>query len=152
MRIVQWSIKQKIYIYQNQRQDPLHYHGQNLTLPHMGLTAVLYAVCRLCIIKMCQLLYSHFPLLRLIIRNGNQFTRRWFGKKVDNKSKPDGVGPVDNRPSTDKLHLFVPKKKWHMTCDTWHVHVTCDMWHVTRDMWHVTRLGGGEHSLKISAP
>ena len=41
----------------------------------------------------------------------------------------DGVGPVDNRPSTDKLHHFV--------CDMWHV--TRDMWHVTRDMWHVTR-------------
>ena len=39
--------------------------------------------------------------------------------------KPDGVGPVDNRPFTDKLHL---------TPDTWHV-----TW------W-------GEHSLKMSAP
>ena len=46
--------------------------------------------------------------------------------------KLDGVGPVDNRPSTDKLHLFVQKKK----CDMWHV--TCDMWHVTRDIWHMT--------------
>ena len=42
--------------------------------------------------------------------------------------KLDGVGPVDNRPSTDKLHHFVKKKeeekekkKWHVTCDTWHV-------------------------------
>ena len=26
-------------------------------------------------------------------------------------SKLDGVGPVDNRPSTDKLHHFVRKKK-----------------------------------------
>ena len=25
--------------------------------------------------------------------------------------KLDGVGPVDNRPSTDKLHHFVQKKK-----------------------------------------
>ena len=76
--------------------------------------------------------------------------------------KLDGVGPVDNRPSTDNLHHFVWKKKkmWHVTCDTWHVtsdtwHVTCDTWHVTRnvtrDTWHVTCLGG-EHSLKISAP
>ena len=29
--------------------------------------------------------------------------------------KLDGVGPVDNRPSTNKLHHFVRKKK---TCDT----------------------------------
>ena len=59
--------------------------------------------------------------------------------------KLDGVGPIDNRPSTDKLHHFVQKKRrkrkrrkkmWHVTCDAWHV--TRDMWHVTRDMWHVT--------------
>ena len=37
----------------------------------------------------------------------------------------DGVGPVDNRPSTDNLYHFVQKKN-------------CDMWHVTRDTWHVT--------------
>ena len=30
--------------------------------------------------------------------------------------KLDGVGPVDNRPSTDKLHHFVQKK--HVTHDT----------------------------------
>ena len=71
--------------------------------------------------------------------------------------KLDGVGPVDNRPSTDKLHHFVQRKKerkklhvtrdmWQVTPDTWHV--TCDTWHVTCDMWHIW---GGEHSLKISA-
>ena len=27
------------------------------------------------------------------------------------KKKLDGVGPVDNRPSPDKLHHFVKKKK-----------------------------------------
>ena len=32
--------------------------------------------------------------------------------------KLDGVGPVDNRPSTDKLHHFVKKTKKHVTCDT----------------------------------
>ena len=50
----------------------------------------------------------------------------------------------DNRPSTDKLHQFVRKKikikKWHMTLD---------MWHLTREMLGG---GGGEHSIKISAP
>ena len=31
----------------------------------------------------------------------------------------DGVGPVDNRPSTDKLHHFVRKKEEiKNTCDT----------------------------------
>ena len=37
----------------------------------------------------------------------------------------DGVGPVDNRPSTDYLHQFVQKN------------ITCDTWHVTHDTWHV---------------
>ena len=36
--------------------------------------------------------------------------------------KVDGVGPIDNRPSIDKLYHFV-KKKLHVTLDTWHV--TC---------------------------
>ena len=65
----------------------------------------------------------------------------------ENQEKLDGVGPVYNRPSTDKLQHFVKKKKKNLTRDMWHV--TCDTWHVTRDMWHVW---GGEHSLKISAP
>ena len=35
------------------------------------------------------------------------------------KSKLDGVSPVDNRPSTDKLDHFVrkKKKKKYVTCD-----------------------------------
>ena len=70
--------------------------------------------------------------------------------------KLDKVGPVDNRPSIDKIPHFVQKKErkknvthdmWHVTRDMWHV--THDAWHVTHDMWHVV---GGEHSLKISAP
>ena len=74
------------------------------------------------------------------------------------RRKLDGVGPVDNRPSTNKLHHFVKKLKikklWHVTHDMWHVisdtwHVTCDTWHMTHDMRHVV---GGEHSPKISAP
>ena len=65
--------------------------------------------------------------------------------------KLDGVGPVDNRPSTDKLHQIVwkKKKKKIATCDIWHL--TLDTWHVTRDTWHMTHWGD-EHSLKISAP
>ena len=55
-------------------------------------------------------------------------------------SKLDGVGPVKNRPSPDKLNHFVKKEeKKKMTPDTWHM---------TREMWHMV---GGEHSLKISA-
>ena len=62
--------------------------------------------------------------------------------------KLDGVGPIDNRPFTDKLHHFVRKKKTKkMTCDMWYV--TRDTWHVTCDMWHIV---AGEHFLKISAP
>ena len=33
------------------------------------------------------------------------------------RRKLDGEGPVDNRPSTDKLHHFVKKKHKKMTCD-----------------------------------
>ena len=60
----------------------------------------------------------------------------------------DGVGPVDNKPSTNKLHQIVRKKKKKKSDMG---HMTCDMWHVTRDMWHMKRWGD-EHSLKISAP
>ena len=71
--------------------------------------------------------------------------------------KLDGVGPIDNRPSSDKLHHFVRKKTKKKKCDMWHLTydmwlVTCDTWHVTCDTWHVICLRGGEHSLKISAP
>ena len=57
-------------------------------------------------------------------------------------AKLDRVGPVDNKPSTEKLHHFVWEKcdTWHVTCDTWHV--TCDMWGMTHDMWNVTHGGG----------
>ena len=58
--------------------------------------------------------------------------------------KLDGVGPVDNRPSTDKLHHFVRKTKQKKT---WHV--TRDMWHVTCDTWHMTRLGGWTFSQNL---
>ena len=65
-------------------------------------------------------------------------------------NKLDRVGPIDNRPSTDKFHHFVQKKKCdmgHMTRDMWHV--TCDTWHVTSDMWYVW---GDEHSSKFQLP
>ena len=41
-----------------------------------------------------------------------------------NMYKLDGVGPVDNRPSTDMLYHFVKKKKsdmGHLTPDTGHL-------------------------------
>ena len=50
-----------------------------------------------------------------------------FAKRIYNMSqaylvKLDGVGPVDNRPSTDKLHPFVREKKEikikKIKCDT----------------------------------
>ena len=50
--------------------------------------------------------------------------------------KLDGVGPVDNRPSTDKLQHFVHKEKKKIKQKK---NVTCDTWHVTRDTWHETR-------------
>ena len=35
----------------------------------------------------------------------------YYIKKIGKEKKLDGVGPVDNRPSTDKLHPFVRKKR-----------------------------------------
>ena len=57
----------------------------------------------------------------------------WRELYIQYKLKLDRVGPVDNRPSTNKLHHLVKK---NVTCDIWHV--TCDTWHMTRDMRHVT--------------
>ena len=57
------------------------------------------------------------------------------------KRKLDGVGPVDNRPSTDKFQQIV---RFFFI-----ILFTCDMWHMPFDTWHT---GGGEHCLKISAP
>ena len=83
---------------------------------------------------------------------GHKRQRRWTVQKyVENFSKQsilrgsgmmqnklDGVGPVDNRPSTNKLHHFKTKKidMRQVTCDMWHV--TRDTWHMTHDMRHVT--------------
>ena len=61
----------------------------------------------------------------------------------------------DNRPSTDKFHHFVRRKKekrkklWHVTSDMWHV--TRDTWHVTRVTWHMTCLGGWTFSQNFSS-
>ena len=63
-------------------------------------------------------------------------------------TKLDGVGPVDNTPSPDKLQHFVKKKKmWHLTRATWPM--AHDTWLMTCDMWH---MAVGEHSHKISGP
>ena len=57
--------------------------------------------------------------------------KQCFVLKGKDKFRLDGVGPVDSRPSTNKLHHFVQKKNIYI----WHV--TCDMWHVTRDtVWY----------------
>ena len=60
-------------------------------------------------------------------------------------NKLDGLGPLDNKPSTDYLcHLnfflllLVENRRiqaytWHVTGDRWHV--THGTWHVTHDTW-----------------
>ena len=42
-------------------------------------------------------------------------------KKNVIRVKLDRVGPVDNRPSTDKLHHLVQKEEEQITPDIWHV-------------------------------
>ena len=80
----------------------------------------------------------------LLIKSWSSFQHMYAGKL-------DGVGPVDNRTSTNKLHHFVQKKNyiWHGTCDMWHV--TRDMWHVTRDMGCVTYCRGWTFSQNFSS-
>ena len=60
----------------------------------------------------------------------------------EGKGKLDGVGPVDNRPSTAKLHHFVREKKEEKNVDMWQVtgdmrQVTRYTWQATRDTWHM---------------
>ena len=76
-----------------------------------------------------------------------------FALSLSHKTRR-GLGPIDNRPSTNKLHHFVKKKKIHVTCDTWHLtrdtwHVTPDTWHLKRDTWQVTCLGGWTFSYRL---
>ena len=66
---------------------------------------------------------------------------------INKDSELNGVGPIDNRTSTKKLHHIA--HMWNVTCDMWHV--TPDMWHVTPDMWHMTCVEG-DRFLKISSP
>ena len=67
-------------------------------------------------------------------------------------NKLDGVGPVDNRPSTDKLHKIVKKKRKKekkVTHDMWHM--TCDTWHMTHDTCHMTCWGGWAFSQNFNS-
>ena len=99
--------------------------------------------------KCLVLLYKHCLVLiykKLVSKGGDSecifVTPVWFlWPKTVYRHKLDGVGPVDNRPSTDKTNHFEEKnKKKKVTCDTWHV--TRDIWNVTCNMWHVTCCGG----------
>ena len=68
----------------------------------------------------------------VIIAKKNQWMKRTMNITVGQAAnfqpildQLDGVSPLDNRPSTDKLHHFVTHDMSHMTCD---------MWHMTHDM------------------
>ena len=63
-------------------------------------------------------------------------------------SKLDGVGTVDNGPSTYYLHHFVRQKK--VTLDTWHM--PFDTWQMTHEIWHVTLGGKWTFSQNFSSP
>ena len=83
-----------------------------------------------------------------MVQKDNNLNCKTWASRVGLIFKLDGVGPVDNKPSTKKLHHFVKKQKtWQVTRDKWHM--TPDRWHLTRDMRHMV---GGEHSFKMSAP
>ena len=102
-------------------------------------------------------LYCEPPLNKLPNQTWKQgiLVKQLYGEK---RRKLDGVAPLMTDPPpissttlSEKKNKKI-KKMWYVTRDMWHV--TRDTWHVTRDMWHVTHdtFGGGEHSLKISAP
>ena len=83
-----------------------------------------------------------YDVLKIVRKRITDWPNQWMNDKGVCKTalvkpKLDGVGPVDNRPSTDYFpHLFKNKTKiWHVTGDMWQV--THDMWHVTCDTWHV---------------
>ena len=49
-----------------------------------------------------------YNIFRSVTKN---YERKCHKRHVKMQNKLDGVGPVDNRPSTDKLHHFVWKKE-----------------------------------------
>ena len=93
--------------------------------------------------------HTYFPVVQSI---GLQYSLLSLGVFPLHSCEPWSlvVGPVGNRPSTDKLHHFVQKRRrrkncgmWLMTFDTWNVtldmwHMTCDTRHMASDMLHVT--------------
>ena len=82
-----------------------------------------------------------FPHLNWELETGQEMETYLLLEDCDLRilDKIDGVGPVDNWPSTYWLQPLEKKKIlnfipiWHMTCDTWNV--TCDMWHVIHRVW-----------------
>ena len=74
------------------------------------------------------------------------------------KKKLDGIGPLDNRPSssTDKLCHFLKRRRkktmWQVTGDA--LQVTRDTWQVTCDLWYMTRARWGRwpFSQNFSSP
>ena len=58
--------------------------------------------------------YPNVTIVLVLVFNGNVAATYHLEEE-----KLDGVGPVDNRPATDKLHPFVKKEeeKRNVTCD-----------------------------------
>ena len=124
----------------------------NFNLFHIELCSSAFWYCLILYLPIvCNKLYWHFHegilqsrAILLQVIDIHSIEHNWIIRKVD------GEGPVDNRPSTDKLHLFVGKEEEkNPTCNTWDV--TRDMWHVTHEMWHVTWCGGWTFTQNISS-
>ena len=92
-------------------------------------------------------------LLVLLLLSLERFSvSRMHCQILQSLTKLDGVGPVDNRPYTDKLYHFVRKKnKIKINKNKKLLHVTHDMWHMTCDTWHVTYGGGWAFSQNFSS-
>ena len=106
----------------------------------------------------CSLQFCIFPQPAFLLVESRGWNVRLFlyllvSLGCSTSPKLDGIGPVDNIPSRNKLITLTKKNKiWHMTCETWHV--TRVMWHVTCDTWHMIcdKLWGLNILLKFQLP
>jgi hypothetical protein len=88
-------------------------------------------------------------LTKIYIQQGNFLNVLSFAYKFDWLIvKLDWVGPVDNRPSTNKHHYFVQKKKKKKK-KKWHL--TRDILPVDRDKLQMTRFWGWTFSQNFSS-
>ena len=112
--------KQKLYAYmqQNKGNWPLQ-HIFGLTLLSFGSLLAIFGLSKKCFLFNNQISIIYLitfkkntlnSVFMLIVRIPYLFTRLRNSKYPNERVKIDRVCPVDNRPSTDKLHYLVKKR------------------------------------------